>query len=189
MDFNVPVTMGAKTRLRKKLMEFCPMASGALHPFIKEMLLMAGGPPDGVGFRDRTLKMTLDTDRIRDDDLAMSWRNRRWTFEKKARDQLSPLYVRELVAVMAVYPLMHTLGPFGIGRIHDMAGGAEPRVILGVVIEFVTAEGGCAEKYKNHDHQHQRWNHGEPASYSIKGHRSDIFYLLPDNCQYISMAL
>ncbi len=129
------------------------MAPGALHPFIKEMLLMAGCTPDRVGFRDRPLKMTLDADSIRDNDLAMPQGNRHWAFEKKTRDQLAPFDVRELVAVMTVDPFMHTIGPFGIGRIHDMAGSAEPRVILGIAIEFVTAEGGNAQKYKDHCHQ------------------------------------
>lgn len=94
MHFNVPMTLGAKTSFRKKLMEFCPVAFGTLHPLIKEMLLMTGGPPDGVSFRDRSLKMTLDAASVWDDDPAMPRGNRRRAFDNKAYYQLGPLCIR-----------------------------------------------------------------------------------------------
>lgn len=60
------------------------------------------------------------------------------------------------MAIMAVDPFMYTPGPFGIGRIHNMAGSTELWVILGVVIEFVSTENGNPQKHEDHRHQDKR---------------------------------
>lgn len=167
MYSDVPVTVGTKTGLRKKLMEFRSMASGALHPFIKEVLPVTGRSTDRMGFSNWALKMTLDAYSIRNYYPAMPRWDSLWMFYKKAHHQLAPLRVRELVAVMAVYTFMHTLEPFGICLIHDMAGSAEPRIIFSIIIEFVATKGGRTDEYKGYGHQYQRWDHGEQTSYPI----------------------
>jgi hypothetical protein len=94
-----------------------------------------------MGLSHRPLKMAPDTECVWHDHLAVPRRNRFGAVKKKAHHQSGPLQVGKLMTVVAVHLLVCALFPGGIGGIHDVAGGTEPGIILGIIIELVASKG------------------------------------------------